>query len=169
MGTRWLTRGAAVAAVSCLAAPSAAAPAASSARALLDQYCVRCHNDRLQTAGVALDAADVERVAHDAALWERAVRKLRARAMPPAGSPRPAEAAYDDLVGYLEGELDRLALAAPDPGRTDTFRRLNRTEYQNAIRDLLALDVDVTALLPRDDASYGFDNVGAVNLSPSLL
>ena len=169
MGTRWLTRGAAVAAVSCLAAPSAAAPAASSARALLDQYCVRCHNDRLQTAGVALDAADVERVAHDAALWERAVRKLRARAMPPAGSPRPAEAAYDDLVGYLEGELDRLALAAPDPGRTDTFRRLNRTEYQNAIRDLLALDVDVTALLPRDDASYGFDNVGAVNLSPALL
>ena len=85
------------------------------------------------------------------------------------GSPRPDEAAYDDLVSYLEGELDRLALAAPDPGRTDTFRRLNRTEYQNAIRDLLALDVDVTALLPRDDASYGFDNVGAVNLSPTLL
>ena len=169
METRWLTRGAAAAAVWCLAAPAAAAPAASSARALLDQYCVRCHNDRLQTAGVALDAADVEQVAHDAALWERAVRKLRARAMPPAGSPRPAEAAYDDLVGYLEGELDRLALAAPDPGRTDTFRRLNRTEYQNAIRDLLALDVDVTALLPRDDASYGFDNVGAVNLSPALL
>ena len=169
MGTRWLTRGMAVVAVSCLAAPAAAAPAASSARALLDQYCVRCHNDRLQTAGVALDAADVEQVARDAALWERAVRKLRARAMPPAGSPRPAEAAYDDLVGYLEGELDRLALADPDPGRTDTFRRLNRTEYQNAIRDLLALDVDVTALLPRDDASYGFDNVGAVNLSPALL
>ena len=170
MGTRWLTRGMAVAAVWCLAAPSAAAPAASSAaRALLDQYCVRCHNDRLQTAGLALDAADVEHVARDAALWERAVRKLRARAMPPAGAPRPAEAAYDDLVGYLEGELDRLALADPDPGRTDTFRRLNRTEYQNAIRDLLALDVDVTALLPRDDASYGFDNVGAVNLSPALL
>ena len=169
METRWLTRGAAAAAVLCLAAPAGAAPAASSARALLDQYCVRCHNDRLQTAGVALDGADVERVAHDAALWERAVRKLRARAMPPAGSRRPAEADYDDLVGYLEGELDRLALAAPDPGRTDTFRRLNRTEYQNAIRDLLALDVDVTALLPRDDASYGFDNVGAVNLSPALL
>ena len=169
MGTRWLTGGAAAAAVLCLAAPASAAPTASSVRALLDQYCVRCHNDRLQTAGVALDAADAEQVAHDAALWERAVRKLRARAMPPAGSPRPAEAAYDDLVGYLEGELDRQALAAPDPGRTDTFRRLNRTEYQNAIRDLLALDVDVTALLPRDDASYGFDNVGAVNLSPALL
>ena len=171
MGTRWLTGGAAAAAVLCLAAPAAAAPAASSAsaRELLDQYCVRCHNDRLQTAGVALDAADVEHVAHDAALWERAVRKLRARAMPPAGSPRPDEAAYDDVVSYLEGELDRRALAAPDPGRTDTFRRLNRTEYQNAIRDLLALDVDVTELLPRDDASFGFDNVGAVNLSPALL
>ncbi len=169
MDTRWLTGGAAAAAVLCLAAPAAAAPAASSARELLDRYCVRCHNDRLQTAGVALDAADVEQVAHDAALWERAIRKLRARAMPPAGSPRPDEAAYVDLVSYLEGELDRLALAAPDPGRTDTFRRLNRTEYRNAIRDLLALDVDVTELLPRDDASYGFDNVGAVNLSPALL
>ena len=169
MGTRWLTGGAAAAAVLCLAVPSAAAPAASSARALLDQYCVRCHNDRLQTAGVALDAVDVEHVVHDTSLWERAVRKLRARAMPPAGSPRPDEAAYDDLVSYLETELDRLALAAPDPGRTDTFRRLNRTEYQNAVRDLLALDVDVTALLPPDDASYGFDNVGAVNLSPALL
>ena len=172
METRWLTGGAAAVAVLCLAAfavPAAAAPAASSAREVLDRYCVRCHNDRLQTAGVALDAADVEQVAHDAALWERAVRKLRARAMPPAGSPRPDEAAYADLVSYLEGELDRQALAAPDPGRTDTFRRLNRTEYQNAIRDLLALDVDVTELLPRDDASYGFDNVGAVNLSPALL
>ncbi len=169
MGTRWLTGGAAAAAVLCLAVPSAAAPAASSARALLDQYCVRCHNDRLQTAGVALDAVDVAQVVHDTSLWERAVRKLRARAMPPAGSPRPDEAAYDDLVSYLETELDRLALAAPDPGRTDTFRRLNRTEYQNAVRDLLALDVDVTALLPPDDASYGFDNVGAVNLSPALL
>ena len=172
MRTRWLTCGAVAALVLCLPPPpAAAAPGAeaSAARALLDRYCVGCHNDRLRTGGLALDAADVERVARDAPLWERAVRRLRARAMPPAGSPRPAEAAYDGLVSYLETELDRLALAAPDPGRTDTFRRLNRTEYQNAVRDLLALDVDVTALLPRDDASHGFDNVGAVNLSPALL
>ena len=169
MRTRWLVRGAAVALGLCLGNPSAAAPAPSSARALLDEYCVRCHNERLQTAGLDLDAADTDRIGPAADVWERAVRKLRARAMPPAGSPRPDEAAYGDLVAYLEAELDRHALENPDPGRTDTFRRLNRTEYQNAVRDLLALDVDVTALLPRDDASYGFDNVGAVNLSPALL
>ena len=174
MNTRWLVRvarGAAVTVVLCLSGPSAAAaaPAPSSAAALIDQYCVRCHNERLQTAGLALDAADVDHVGPDAAVWERAVRKLRARAMPPAGSPRPDDTAYDGLVSYLETELDRHARANPDPGRTDTFRRLNRTEYQNAVRDLLGLDVDVTSLLPRDDASYGFDNVGAVNLSPTLL
>ena len=169
MNTRWLVRGAAVAALLCPGGPSAAAPAPPSAAALIDEYCIRCHNERLQTAGLALDRADVDHVTRDAAVWERAVRKLRARAMPPAGSPRPDEAAYDGLVSYLEAELDRHALANPDPGRTDTFRRLNRTEYQNAVRDLLALDVDVTSLLPRDDASFGFDNVGAVNLSPALL
>ena len=169
MNTRWLVRGAAVMVVLCLSGPSAAAPAPSSAAALIDQYCVRCHNERLQTAGLDLDAADLDHVGPDAGIWERAVRKLRARAMPPAGSPRPDDTAYDGLVAYLETELDRHALTNPDPGRTDTFRRLNRTEYQNAVRDLLGLDVDVTSLLPRDDASYGFDNVGAVNLSPTLL
>ena len=169
MRTRWLLRGAAATVAVCLAGPATAAPAPASARALLDEYCVRCHNERLQTGGLALDAVDADRVGLDPGVWERAVRKLRARAMPPAGAPRPDEAAYEGLVEYLEAELDRHAAAHPDPGRTDTFRRLNRTEYQNAIRDLLALDVDVTALLPRDDASYGFDNVGAVNLSPSLL
>ena len=169
MRTRWLARSAAVTFVLCLGGPAAAAPAPPSARAVIDEYCVRCHNERLQTAGLALDAAGLDHVGLDAAVWERAVRKLQARAMPPAGAPRPDEAAYQGLVDYLEGELDRHAAAYPDPGRTDTFRRLNRTEYQNAVRDLLALDVDVTALLPRDDASYGFDNVGAVNLSPALL
>ena len=169
MRTRWLLRGAAATVGLCLAGPATAAPAPASARALLDEYCVRCHNERLQTGGLALDAVDAEHVGRDTGVWERAVRKLRARAMPPAGAPRPDENAYEGLVEYLEAELDRHAATHPDPGRTDTFRRLNRTEYQNAIRDLLALDVDVTALLPRDDASYGFDNVGAVNLSPSLL
>ena len=169
MRTRWIFRGAAATVGLCLAGPATAAPAPASARALLDEYCVRCHNERLQTGGLALDAVDAEHVGRDTGVWERAVRKLRARAMPPAGAPRPDENAYEGLVEYLEAELDRHAAAHPDPGRTDTFRRLNRTEYQNAIRDLLALDVDVTALLPRDDASYGFDNVGAVNLSPALL
>ena len=97
------------------------------------------------------------------------MRKLRARSMPPAGRPRPTEAAYDGLVAHLETSLDRVAAANPDPGRTDTFRRLNRTEYQNAIRDLLALEVDVETLLPSDDSSHGFDNISVGGLSPMLL
>ena len=136
---------------------------------LVRTYCVQCHSARVQTAGVALDTADIGDLGHDTELWERALRKLRARAMPPAGMPRPDETAYSGLVAYLETELDRLAAETPDPGRTDTLRRLTRTEYRNAVRDLLALDVDVTALLPRDDASFGFDNVSAVGLSPLLM
>ena len=89
--------------------------------------------------------------------------------MPPAGLPRPDEATYDALAAHLETALDRAGGAHPNPGRTDTFRRLSRIEYQNAIRDILALDVDVSALLPKDDASHGFDNVSVGELSPTLL
>ena len=137
--------------------------------AIIDQYCVRCHNERRNTGGLALDVIDVGNVGENIEVWEKAVRKLRARAMPPADGPRPDERGYDVMLSYLETALDRVATASPDPGRTDTFRRLNRTEYQNAIRDLLALDVDVTAFLPRDDASYGFDNVSLAGLSPTLM
>ena len=119
--------------------------------------------------GVALDTADIADVGSDVELWERALRKLQARAMPPVGLPRPGETAYAGLVSYLETSLDRLAAEDLNPGRTDTLRRLTRAEYRNAVRDLLALDVDVAALLPRDDASFGFDNVGAVGLSPLLM
>src|SRR5437899_9522377 len=101
--------------------------------------------------------------------WEEADRKLRARHMPPPGLPRPDERTYDVLVSSLETSLDSAAAGHPNPGRTDTFRRLNRTEYQNSIRDLLALDVDVSELLPSDDSSHGFDNVTVGNLSPTLL
>jgi mono/diheme cytochrome c family protein len=146
----------------------AAAPV-SAERALLNQYCVGCHNDRTKSGGLAFDVVDVARVGDNPEVWERALRRLRARAMPPPGSRRPDEGGYERLVSYLEGELDRLAGSHPDPGRTDTFRRLTRTEYQNAIRDLFALDVDVSELLPKDDASYGFDNVSAVGLSPTLV
>ena len=97
------------------------------------------------------------------------MRKLRARYMPPVGLPRPDESTYDSVVSSLESSLDRIAAAKPDPGRTDTFRRLNRTEYHNAIRDLLALDIDVSSLLPSDDSSHGFDNVTVGELSPTLL
>jgi mono/diheme cytochrome c family protein len=149
--------------------PSASARSASPERALLDQYCVSCHNDRTMSGGLSLSAVDLARVPDHPRVWEAAVRKLRARAMPPAGVRRPDEAGYQRLVSYLETELDKSAASRPNPGRTDTFRRLTRTEYQNAIRDLFALEIDVSELLPKDDASYGFDNVGAVGLSPMLL
>ena len=152
--------------------PSTAASAQSAPgdpAGIIDQYCVRCHNTQRNTSGLALDAIDVGNVGENVEVWEKAVRKLRARAMPPADGPRPDESGYEVMLSYLETALDRVAAANPDPGRTDTFRRLNRTEYQNAVRDLLALDVDVTAFLPRDDASYGFDNVSLAGLSPTLM
>ena len=138
-------------------------------RAVLNQYCVACHNDTTKSAGLTLATLDVQRVGEQAETWEKVVRKLRVRMMPPFGAPRPDEATYDALVSYLETSLDRSAAAAPNPGRADTFRRLNRSEYQNAIRDLLGLEVDVSSLLPKDDVSHGFDNVGVGELSPTLL
>jgi mono/diheme cytochrome c family protein len=141
-------------------------------RALLKRYCVTCHNEKLRTAGLMLDKADVSNVSQDAEVWEKVVRKLRAEAMPPPGMPRPDKAGYDSLATYLETELDRAAAANPNPGRP-AVHRLNRAEYANAIRDLLSIDteaIDVTSLLPADDSGYGFDNIGAVlSLSPLLL
>src|SRR5437870_4714622 len=139
-----------------------------SARSSIDQYCAGCHNDKLKTGGLSLNL-DISRPGDHPEVWEKVVRKLRGRMMPPPGRPRPDDRAYDAVVSELETSLDRAAAANPNPGRTDTFRRLSRTEYQNAIRDLLALDVDVASLLPKDDATYGFDNVGAGRLSPTLL
>ena len=150
---------------------SAQAPAASAAeyRAVLDQYCVTCHNGRLLTADLTLETIDVTDVGDVAEVWEKVVRKLRTREMPPRPRPRPDEAIYDAFASWLEGEIDRAAAADPNPG-TETIHRLNRTEYTNAIRDLLALEVDGRELLPADDLSYGFDNIADVlSLSPSLL
>ncbi len=139
-------------------------------RELLDRYCVTCHNGRMRTAGLALDEHDVGAVAAAPAVWETVVRKLRAGAMPPAPRPRPDAETYDRFVGWLEAELDRHAAANPDPGRTEAFHRLNRTEYHHAVRDLLDLEIDVAELLPADGASYGFDNIaGVLGVSPTLL
>jgi mono/diheme cytochrome c family protein len=149
--------------------PASAATTPSPHRATLDRYCVSCHNGRVKAGGLALDALDVSRVTGDPASWEKVVRKLRGRMMPPAGMPRPDEATYDSLASSLESALDAASAARPNPGRTDTFRRLSRVEYQNAIRDILGLDVDVASLLPKDDASHGFDNVANGELSPTLL
>ena len=139
-------------------------------RALLDSYCVICHNERTRAGGLTLDTMDVSQVGQSTDVWEKVVRKLRAGMMPPPGLPRPDGPAHGAFVSWLEAELDRTARARPNPGRTETFHRLNRTEYQNAVRDLLALDVDVTTLLPTDDAGYGFDNIaGVLKLSQSLM
>ena len=155
-------------------APTTVAPVSEDAaphRAVLDRYCVTCHNERLRTAGLALDTADLERVAAGAQVWEKVVTKLRTGGMPPRGRPRPDPETYDTFASWLETELDRAYATRPDPGRTETFHRLNRAEYQNAVRDLLALDVDVRALLPGDDVDeHGFDNMADVlTLSPALM
>ncbi len=136
---------------------------------LVDQYCTSCHNDSLKTAGLDLAAVSADPVEENAETWEKVVRKLRARQMPPVGVPRPDETAYEAVLASLEASLDKAAAVRTDPGRTDTFRRLTRTEYENAIRDLLALDVDLSSQLPRDESSQGFDNITVTDLSPALL
>ena len=146
---------------------------ASMVRATVDKYCVTCHNSRATTAatasGIVLDRADLNRLADDPALWEKVVRKLRTGAMPPEGAPRPDRVTHDALVGFIESRLDRAAVERPNPGRS-LVHRLNRAEYANVIRDLLALEVDASALLPPDDSANGFDNIADVlSLSPSLL
>ena len=149
-------------------ANSPPAPAAAD-RPFAARYCASCHNDRLKRGGLTLDAAAAQDVSQNPEVWEKVLRKIRARQMPPIGSPRPDDATYNAEIATLETALDRVAAASPNPGRTATLRRMTRTEYQNAIRDLLALDVDVTSLLPGDEASYGFDNVTVGDLSPTLL
>ena len=147
-----------------------AAADSSSHRGFLARHCTACHNQRLKTAGLALDTLSLSAVGEQVAVWEKVVSKLRAGAMPPIGRPQPDDAARTTFVTWLETELDRAAAKSPNPGRPAVFHRLNRTEYQNAIRDLLALDLDVSRLLPGDDAAYGFDNVSDVlSISPARL
>ena len=142
---------------------------AASHRALLNQYCVTCHNQRLKTAGLTLDTVDLAHADAQADVWEKVIRKVRTGAMPPASAPRPTDAARTSLVSWLQTTLDHAAAATPNPGRP-SLHRLNRAEYANAIHDLLALDVEVRALLPADTSSFGFDNVGDVlSVGPALL
>lgn len=141
----------------------------ASHRALVGQYCISCHSNSAKTAGLALDGVSAQGVGENPEIWEKVVRKLRARQMPPVGLPRPDDATFDAVVASLSASLDSAADANTNPGRTDTFRRLTRTEYQNSIRDLLALDMDLSALLPRDESSQGFDNITVGDLSPALL
>ncbi len=139
----------------------------------MDRYCLSCHREQQKARGlvpVAFETLSTDDVEGHAAEWEGVVRKMRAGLMPPAGMPRPDRANHEAFLGWLEGELDRVAAATPNPGRKEPFHRLNRTEYRNAIRDLLDLEIDVASMLPGDDASYGFDNIaGVLKLSPTLV
>ena len=162
--------GAVVSAPVTLAQPAPAAGTTANQRALLDQYCVTCHNERLEVGGLSLQNLDIGDVADHADVWEKVVQKLRAGSMPPRPRPRPDTDAYNGFRSWLEAQLDAAAEAAPNAGRTEALHRISRTEYRNVIRDLLDVDVDVSALLPADDTSYGFDNIaGVLGVSPTLM
>ena len=156
-------------AVAALASGASPVASVSAHRAMLDQYCVTCHNQKAKTAGLTFDTMDLSQVGKNSMVWERAVRKLRGGMMPPPGMPRPDPATVNSFVTFLETSLDQAALASPNPG-TVSLHRLNRAEYQNAMKDILGVDVDAAALLPRDDISNGLDNIANVlKVSPSFL
>jgi hypothetical protein len=137
-----------------------------SQREVLDKYCVTCHNQRLKTGGLTLDTMDLGKIPAQAEVWEKVIRKLRSGTMPPAGIPRPDAATYGRVAGWIEAQIDQAS--EPYAGRP-ILHRLNRSEYANAVRDLLALDIDAAALLPPDDSAFGFDNISdALGVSPSL-
>src|SRR6187455_3291711 len=138
-------------------------------RQFLDRYCAACHNERLKTADLNLVQADVSNPGAHPELWEKVVRKLRTGVMPPPNMAQPSDADRLAFVTLLETSLDAVSAARPNPGRTETLRRLNRTEYQNAIRDLLSVDIDAASLLPADESGHGFDNVTVGDLPPALL
>src|SRR5579864_5291858 len=151
-------------------AASAQAPAQ-----VFTKYCVTCHNAKLKTAGLIIDPSELTHIGAQAELWEKVVGKLRSNAMPPSGAPRPDQAAYDSVASFLETELDRAAAAKPNAGKLPLLHRLSRTEYQNAVRDLLALgplpkEMDYALLLPQDNASSGFDNLAdLLFISPTAM
>jgi len=141
----------------------------ASHQTVLTKYCVTCHNEKLRTAGLLLDKADIDHPADNPEIWEKVIRKLRTREMPPARMPRPDDATYESVAKYLESALDQAAAARPNPGRPTVYR-LNRSQYGNSIRDLFDLEIDTASLLPADDSGYGFDNIGDVlTVSPMLL
>jgi mono/diheme cytochrome c family protein len=180
-GIRLLSAAAAVAAMFLIVreartqVPTRQQDSRQAAEAALKQYCVGCHSAKLKTGGVVLDPATLGQPSNDAETWERAIKQLRARSMPPVPMPRPDAATYDKVASYLETELDRAAAAKPNPGDLPNLHRLTRTEYSNAIRDLLAVDnlpkeMDFTLLLPADNASSGFDNIAdLLYVSPATM
>ncbi len=136
---------------------------------VVSEYCVNCHDADASKGGLNLDLILGSEITQHSAEWEEVIRKLRARQMPPIGKDRPGDEVYNQVIETLASTLDQAAAETPNPGRTEAFRRLTRTEYQNVIRDLLGLKIDAAALLPKDEASHGFDNVTVGELSPTLL
>jgi hypothetical protein len=161
-----------IGAICCFTASAfqAPAPATTPARQLVTKYCVSCHNQKLKTANLMLDAADSVHPFNSAETWEKVIVKLRSRAMPPPGIPRPDNATYDATASWLESEIDHAAATHVNPGRSASLHRLNRTEYSNAVRDLIGIDVDPEVILPPDEQAFGFDTNGdALAIEPSLL
>ena len=151
-------------------APVAAAAPATSAGKLVTQYCISCHNQKLKTGNVVLDTVDAGNVFNSVETWEKVIVKLRSRSMPPPGIRRPDNATYDAVADWLESEIDRAAASHLNPGRSASLHRLNRTEYANAVRDLIAVDVDAQAILPPDEQAFGFDtNAEALSMQPALV
>ena len=155
--------------LSALAATALAASLPAPVKAAVGRYCLDCHDGDVTKGNLDLGKILSDDLQTHSVEWERVVRKLAARQMPPIGKDRPAEKEFEHLVATLGSSLDQLAAKKPNPGRTDPFHRLNRTEYRNAIRDLLDLEIDAATLLPKDDASHGFDNLTGGDLSPTLL
>jgi mono/diheme cytochrome c family protein len=153
-----------------LSAVTAKASTDNPARELVNKYCVSCHNEKLKTGGLALDRTDADNPYNSQETWEKVIVKLRSRAMPPPKLPRPDNATYDKVASYLESEIDRVASAHVNPGHPASLHRLNRAEYANAVRDLIAVDVDPQAMLPPDAQAFGFENnAEALSMQPALL
>ncbi len=149
-------------------APATVPATSSPHRTMLTRYCFSCHNQKLKTAGLALDTLDLTNIAANSDVWEKVVWKLRGGIMPPVNRPRPDRESVDAFASFLEGELDRAAAANPNPGRVPVHR-LNRAEYSNVVRDLLAVQVE-HSMLPADEVGHGFDNIaGNLTVSPALL
>ena len=158
--------------LACFAISAVAANAATDnpAREVVNKYCVSCHNQKLKTAGLALDRIDADNPFSSQETWEKVIVKLRSRAMPPPKLPRPDNATYDAVAAWLESSIDRAAAAHVNPGRSASLHRLNRAEYANAVRDLIAVDVDAQAILPPDEQAFGFENnAEALSMQPALL
>ncbi len=147
----------------------AAPPSSATFVHLIEEHCVYCHNAETNEAKLDLDGMLTQDISRNTDVWEKALRKIDARQMPPIGESRPSDTEYASITDHLAAALDTAAVAQPNPGRTDTFRRLNRTEYQNAVRDLFALEIDAAALLPADESSHGFDHITVGDLPPVLL